>query len=133
MKKEKIIISIQPQYVDKIMTGEKKFEYRKKVAKKDIESIIVYCTSPKKMVLAEVKIDGIIEDSPENLWEMTKEKSGVSKDFFFKYFKDKKIAYAYRLGEILSYNKPLTLSDVGLTAAPQSYAYLKIDIGSQVI
>lgn len=126
--KEKIIISINPEYVDKIMTGEKKFEYRKRVAKKDIESIIVYCTSPKKMILAEVKIDGIISASPEELWEMTKEKSGVTKEFFFEYFKDKKTAYAYRLGEILSYRKPLTLSEVGLTAAPQSYAYLKIEI-----
>lgn len=126
--KEKIIISINPQYVDKIISGEKKFEYRKRVAKKDIESIIVYCTYPRKLILAEVKIDGIIAASPEKLWESTKEKSGVTKEFFFEYFKDKKMAYAYKLGEILFYQKPLTLSEVGLTVAPQSYAYLKSDI-----
>lgn len=122
----KILISINPQHVEKIIAGIKKFEYRTKVAKKDIEAIIIYCTYPTKKVLAEVKIKSILSDTPEQLWERTKNFSGITKEFFDTYFKGRKIAYAYELGEILRYNKPKELSDFGCIAAPQSYMYVNV-------
>lgn len=122
----KIIISINPEHVKNIIDGIKKYEYRTKVAKKDIESIIVYCTYPTKKVLAEVKIEKILSDTPQNLWEQTKEYSGITKDFFDDYFKDRKIAHAYQLGEITVFKEPRELIDFGCQTAPQSYAYVKI-------
>lgn len=120
----KILISINPEHVEKIIAGIKKYEFRTKVAKKDIDAIIIYCTYPTKKVLAEVKIKSILTDTPDNLWERTKEHAGISKEFFDKYFADRKIAYAYELGEIIKYNKPLELKDFGCIAAPQSYVYI---------
>lgn len=120
----KILISINPIHVEKIIAGIKKYEYRTKVAKKDIDAIIIYCTYPTKKVLAEVKIKSILSDTPDKLWERTKSFSGISKEFFDSYFKDRKIAYAYELGEIIKYNKPKELIDFGCVAAPQSYMYI---------
>lgn len=120
----KILISINPIHVEKIIAGIKKYEYRTKVAKKDIDAIIIYCTYPTKKVLAEVKIKSILSDTPDKLWERTKNFSGISKEFFDSYFKDRKIAYAYELGEIIKYNKPKELIDFGCVAAPQSYMYI---------
>lgn len=120
----KILISINPVHVEKIIAGIKKYEYRTKVAKKDIDAIIIYCTYPTKKVLAEVKIKSILSDDPDKLWERTKNFSGISKAFFDSYFKDRKIAYAYELGEIIKYNEPKELIDFGCVAAPQSYMYI---------
>ena len=122
----KILISINPEHVEKIIAGIKKYEYRTKVAKKDIDAIIIYCTSPMKKVLAEVKIKSILADTPENLWQMTKDYSGITKEFFDSYFKNRDIAYAYELGEILKYNQPKELIDFGCIAAPQSYMYVQV-------
>ena len=120
----KILISINPEHVEKIIAGIKKYEFRTKVAKKDIDAIIIYCTYPTKKVLAEVKIKSILTDTPDNLWERTKEHAGISREFFDKYFADRKIAHAYELGEIIKYNKPLELKDFGCVAAPQSFIYV---------
>lgn len=122
----KILLSINPKYVEKILNKTKRFEYRTKVAKKDVKAILVYCTFPKKMVVAKVKIKSILCDTPNNLWERTKEYSGVSKKFFDKYFKDREIAYAYELGEILEYKNPRPLKDFGIEFAPQSFVYVGI-------
>ena len=39
--KRKILISINPEHVKNILSGEKKYEYRKIAAKKDVSAIII--------------------------------------------------------------------------------------------
>lgn len=123
--KRKIIISINPEYVEKIINGEKKFEYRTKAAKEDINKIIIYETKPIMKVVAEVEILDVIATTPEELWNQTKNQSGITKSFFDEYFKNKQIAYAYKLGEVKVYERPKSLLDFGLRMAPQSFAYVK--------
>lgn len=120
----KILISINPEYVDLILRKIKRFEYRTKVAQKDIQSIIVYCTYPTKKVVAEVAIKNIIESTPDKLWEMTHEHGGVSKKFFDEYFAGREKAYAYELGEVKQFKEPKTLKDYNLDFAPQSFVYI---------
>lgn len=120
----KILISINPEHVEKIIAKIKRYEYRTKVAKRDVDSIIIYCTYPTKKVLAEVKIKSILEDTPEKLWARTKEYSGITKAFFDRYFAGRVKAYAYELGEIIKYNRPKELSEFGCLVAPQSYVYI---------
>ena len=120
-----IVLSIVPEYVQKIIDGTKKYEYRTKVAKANINAIVIYCTAPVKKVVAKAQVIGILQDTPSALWDKTKDFSGASKEFFDKYFENKKIAYAYRLGKIEVYKKQKTLKEFGLSAAPQSFVYLK--------
>ena len=121
----KIVVSINPEYVEKILCGEKKFEYRTRVTKQQVDTLIVYATKPIMKVVAEVEILGVIAASPEELWDQTKIQSGITKSFFDEYFKDKQVAYAYRLGEVKVYERLKSLLDFGLRIAPQSFAYVK--------
>ncbi len=122
--KKKIIISINPIHVDNIIKGVKKYEYRRIAAKQDISSIIIYETTPIKRVVAEAEIVDVLEMTPEELWQLTKEQSGIDKDFFDAYFKNKQIAYAYKLGEIKVFDEPRLLVDYGIKNAPQSFVYI---------
>lgn len=122
---KKILISINPKYVEKILSGEKKFEYRTRVTKQQVDTLIIYATKPIMKVVAEVEILGVIAASPEELWNQTKNQSGITKSFFEEYFKDKQVAYAYRLGEVKVYERPKSLLGFGLKMAPQSFAYVK--------
>lgn len=124
MGKSKILISINPEHVNNIINGLKKYEYRKIAAKKDIKSLIIYETTPVKRVVAEAEIIDVLIMSPENLWELTKNEAGVSKVFFDQYFEGRKIAYAYKLGKIKVYVQPKTLLDYGIRAAPRSFVYV---------
>lgn len=124
--KKKIIISINPEHVQNIINGTKRYEYRKIAAKQDISSIIIYETTPVKRVVAEAEIVDVLMLSPEDLWEQTKNESGITKNFFDKYFKGRDVAYAYKLGAIKVYDEPKTLLDYGIKAAPQSFVYIQI-------
>ena len=123
--KKKIIISINPEHVENIIDGTKKYEYRTKAAKQDISSIIIYETLPVKKIVAEAEIIEVLELSPEDLWNETKEFSGISKDFYDYYFKNRDVAYAYKLGKIKVYKEPKSLLDFGIKCAPQSFVYVK--------
>ena len=123
-KKRKILISINPEHVENIINGSKKFEYRKIAAKQDISSIVIYETTPVKRIVAEAEIIDVLILSPDELWKQTKQASGISKEFFDEYFKGKKIAYAYKLGKVKVYETPKTLLDYGVKNAPQSFIYL---------
>lgn len=122
--KKKIIISINPEHVENILNGTKKYEYRKIAAKKDISSIIIYETTPIKRIVAEAEIIEVLMFEPEILWDKTKDASGISKEFFDDYFQNREIAYAYKLGKVKKYEIPKTLNDYGIKAAPQSFVYV---------
>lgn len=122
--KGKILISIHPEYVEKIISGEKKYEYRTKAAKKDVDKIIIYETAPVKKVVAEAEILDVLVMKPGELWELTKAQAGTTKSFFMSYFKGRDVAYAYKLGKVRVYRRPMDLSAFGLKSAPQSFVYL---------
>ena len=120
-----ILMSIKPQYVEKILSGNKKYEYRKNRAKRnDIDKMIIYSTAPVMKVVAEVDIEEIIESTPDILWKKTKLESGITEEFFYKYYKNKTTAVAYKLGNIKIYDKPKSLNDIGVKNVPQSFIYL---------
>ena len=121
----RILMSIKPEYIDKIFDGSKKFEYRKTLYRQNIDTIIMYSTYPVMRVVGEIQITSIIEDTPDTVWQKTKDFSGITKQFFDKYYNGKNQAIAYKIGKVTKYNKPLKLSDFGLTHAPQSFVYIK--------
>ena len=120
----KILISINPEHVRNILNGNKKYEYRRTMAKRKIKSLLIYETFPCKKVVAEIQVDDVMAYTPKKLWNKTKDFSGISKKFFDEYFCGKEIAYAYKLGKINKYEKPKDLSDFGLNNPPQSFVYI---------
>lgn len=121
-----MLISIKPGYVENIFNGSKKYEYRKIRCKQDIDKIIIYSTYPIMKVVGEAKVEKILEDSPDRIWEKTKKYSGIDLNFYQKYFKDRSKAIAYKLTNIKKYDSPKELSSYGIKAAPQSFVYIQI-------
>ncbi|TKI50560.1 ASCH domain-containing protein [Lysinibacillus tabacifolii] len=122
----KVLLSIKPEFVEKIFSGEKKFEYRRTIFKDNtIETIVVYCTMPIGKVVGEIKIEEILNLDIDALWDETKDKSGIKYDFFKSYFHDKESGYAIKFKDVIEYDYPLTLSDLkkGLKP-PQSFCYI---------
>ncbi|WP_025342043.1 hypothetical protein [Mannheimia varigena] len=120
----KVLMSIKPQYVEKIFSGEKKYELRRKIFRKDIRTIVVYSSSPKMSIIGEIDIEQIISDTPHNIFERFKDHIGINQDDYFKYFSNTDVAYAIRISHIRKYSIPKKLNDFGIKRAPQSYIYL---------
>ncbi|MES2703183.1 MAG: hypothetical protein V4649_11115 [Bacteroidota bacterium] len=121
----RVLLSIKPEYAFKIFEGTKKFEFRKIIFKKaGIKTVVVYASSPVQQVIGEFEIDDIFSSEPKLLWEETKEFSGISKDFFFKYFAEKSIAHAIKIKSTKKYRKPLCIKEDFKAFPPQSYIYI---------
>lgn len=120
-----ILLSIKPEYCMKILNGIKKYEFRKHLAKNDVNKIVIYSTFPEKLILGEVEVTGRISMEKAVLWEQTKDYAGISREKYEQYFKDCREAHAYILGETKIYDEPLSLEHFGLRQAPQSFVYLK--------
>ncbi|USK71725.1 ASCH domain-containing protein [Peribacillus asahii] len=120
-----ILLSIHPQFVEKIFNGEKRYEFRKIKTKRNPKKILIYSTSPISRVVGEADIENILIDTPDKIWEKTSFYSGIDEKFFQKYYKNKEQAVAYQLKNIVVYNKPKKLKEFGLHTAPQSFVYVQ--------
>lgn len=121
----KVLLSIKPQFAIKIFDGTKKFEFRKSMFKNaNINTVVVYASSPMQKVIGEFTIDEIMEESPDALWEKTKKHSGITKEFFDEYFFNRDRAFAIKVKEANRYQQPLDLIDFDLSFAPQSFVYI---------
>lgn len=122
--KKNIILPIAPKYIEKILSGEKKYEYRKKLCKNEIDKIYLYSTAPVKGIVGEVKVLGKIEKSKGELWNTTYQHSGIDKQFYEEYFLNNSNACAYRLGKVTKYVSKIPLENVGIHYIIQSFAYV---------
>lgn len=122
----KVLLSIKPEYVEQIVSGKKKFEYRKRIFKQEVESVVIYSTMPVGKIIGEFTIDKIINDTPLQLWEKTRKHSGISKESFMTYFSDRQDGFAIKIKEFIPYDLPINPKDVEDDfVAPQSYKYIR--------
>ena len=120
-----MLLSINPEHVENILSGVKRYEFRKVRCRLDVDKMLIYSTAPVMLVVGEAEIETVIEDEPEKVWKMTAKYSGINKDYFDRYFREKEKAVAYKLGKIIKYLEPLKLSDFGINFAPQSFVYIE--------
>lgn len=121
---KKVLLSIKPEFANKIFNGTKKYEFRRNIFKEDIKTIIVYVSSPVQEVVGEFEIENILTDKVKKIWEITKDFSGITKQYYDEYFENKKEANAICIGKLKKYKKSKLLSDFGISYAPQSFVYI---------
>lgn len=121
----KILLSIKPEFAERIFDGSKKYEFRKVIFRNpDVKTVIVYASSPVQQVIGEFEIEAILSDAPENLWKETQEYSGTSEKFFFDYFFERSVGFAIKVKKTRRYKKPLCLRKSYNINPPQSFCYV---------
>jgi predicted transcriptional regulator len=121
----KVLLSIKPEFANKIFDGSKKFEFRRVIFKsQDVKTIIVYASSPVQKVIGEFEIEEILNEDLNSLWEKTKDFAGIPEQFFFEYFGEKNKGFAIRIKKTKKYKTPLCLQKEFNISPPQSFAYV---------
>lgn len=127
MRSKAALISIHPEYVDKIMSGEKRFEFRRNWATTPVEYLVIYATAPVQRIVAMAKVGRTIRASKSRLWEISREGgAGISRDKLFSYLNGKSEAVALELVshiEIAEQPDPRTIFGKKFSP-PQSFRYL---------
>ncbi|MBO4737970.1 MAG: ASCH domain-containing protein [Bacteroidales bacterium] len=130
-----ILISIKKEYCQQIFAGTKCVEYRKAVPKAVGEkfTLIIYeSRSQIKKIVGMATVAKIDSNTPQKIWNQTHSIGGIEKEKFFEYFKSKEIAYAYHLTEVVKFNNPVSLNEIGKTA-PQNWTFLTDDEIKKII
>jgi len=120
----KVVLSIKPEFANKIFAGTKKFEFRKAIFKNDkIKTVIVYASSPVQKVIGEFEIEKIINKDIDCLWELTQHFSGITEDYFYQYFANREEGFAIQIRKTKKYRQPKCLRADYNLFPPQSFAY----------
>ena len=123
-----VLLSIKPKYVEEIMNGNKKYEFRKVIfkCKEDLEMVYIYSSSPVKKIVGAFVIENIIEDHPEVLWEKFKEFSGINDEMeFFSYFGSNKKGFAIEIRDLKIFESPADPRILNPDfIPPQSFCYM---------
>lgn len=119
------LISIHPKYVDRIVSGEKKYEFRKKIPCRPVERIFVYSTNPQKKIVGWFFLSGYIEGDPSDVWEQSKEFAGVTEFEYQNYFMNYNWSYAIMIEQFHVFKDYIDPWIYGSFFPPQSFLYIE--------
>ena len=117
------ILSIKPQFVEEIVAGTKRFEYRKSIFKQRVEKVYVYASAPVSKVIGEFQPVDVVTGEPAAVWKKTRRFSGITKKFFDEYYAGRAVAHAIVIQNFKLYERAIALPK-GIHA-PQSYCYVE--------
>lgn len=122
----KVLLSIKPQYAEAILSGRKRYEYRRAIFKRPgVQRVVIYASTPVRRIVGEFCVEEIIEAPPMMLWARTAEGSGLRKSQFEAYFAGKEMGYAIRVHAPVRYASPIDPRAGNATfIPPQSFRYL---------
>jgi predicted transcriptional regulator len=127
MDSKSVLISIHPEYVNKILEREKCVEFRRTWASREINEIVIYATAPISRIVAIARVTNVLSASPNYIWKQYKDHGpGISRMKLMKYFHGKSKCVAIELNGIEEFvNKPQLESIFGdQCRPPQSFQYI---------
>ena len=124
LKPSRALLSIKPEYAEAIFDGRKRFEFRRSIFREDVETVVVYMSSPVKQVVGEFRVEGVIADDIDALWDRTESQAGIGRDKFMSYFAGRDKGYAIEIGKVKRYGRPRNLEESYGVRPPQSFLYL---------
>lgn len=129
------LISIRPCFVEKILSGEKKLEFRRSWAAEPVDVLVIYSSSPVQKIVATAKVMGVTEGSPTAMWELAKrKKGGVTRQLIRDYFVGKKTGFAIEIADIAEFEKPVDPRKIFKSfRPPQSFRYLDAKDYNQIL
>ena len=122
-----LIMSMSPVFAERIFSGHKTVEVRRRFSTKWIGSrAVVYASSPSRNLLGEALIANIVADDPNRIWNTFENALGCSREEFEQYVGDSPEVYAIVLDRIVPYLHPIPITQLEFMLQkeihpPQSY------------
>ncbi len=127
MAGEAVLISIHPEYVEKILSGEKKLEFRRRWACRPVETLYFYATAPVKRIVGFARVERVSSGTRTHLWRLSKEgRGGLSRRKLFAYLNGAQKGVAIEIGAVTPFYGGVepSLSLGCCFRPPQSFRYL---------
>ena len=120
-----VLLSLKPEWWEKICSGEKTLEIRKS-RPVDVQlpvRVIVYATKPVGMIVGEFlsghfirrsSVGGLVARSMVPLQDLLAYADGGD-------------VFAWTIDDVVQYETPMELAELGVKRAPQSWMYVEVD------
>lgn len=127
---EMVLLSIRPEHALKILSGEKKLEFRRVWATRPVSSLAIYVTVPIKKIVAIVSVKRVHRGNLRSIWEVARSiGGGLTKAEFLAYFEGKSEGYAIQIDHVYQFSVPIDPYEyIDNFRAPQSFSYVAADI-----
>lgn len=133
MSSNAIVLSVRPQYAEKIFEGTKTVELRR-IRPKYVRKgalVLIYVSSPVQSLAGAFKVEEIIAKPLGELWNLVQDKAGVTKKEFDEYFQGVDTGIGIFFNEVWSLDEPIKIRDwveQGISfQPPQGFRYATID------
>jgi predicted transcriptional regulator len=129
----KLVLSMRPEYAERVFDRQKRVEFRRKFSTKWRGcKAVVYATKPLGALMGEVTMKNVTYGTPKEIWEAFSATGGCSREEFFTYVHGSEGVYAIELSDITPYIAPIGLAQVSHLInedlrAPQSFRDVRID------
>ena len=121
---EVTLISIHPEFVEKIFNGTKRVEFRKKYPG-CAKICVVYATDPVQRIVGLFKVDAVHVDTPKTIWKRFMSVGGIDFARYSEYYSRHEKAVAIEIKSVLRFKKSVRIDFISKnTHPPQSYMYL---------
>jgi predicted transcriptional regulator len=119
------LLPIQPRYVEAILSGAKRVEFRRRRFGRPICHVVIYATQPVKGIVGFFRVSEVTEASPMELWHRFKHVGGIEEEAFQAYYRGVEQGVAIGIEEVVPLGALLSLESLSASfSVPQSFAYL---------
>ena len=123
-----IVFSIKPDYCDKIVSGTKTVELRRRFPASILPgtTALIYATSPTRALLGIAEIGDVHHVAPREIWDTFSKRAGITRKEFNNYFEGVERGYAIELRRARRLPRALELSELRRRfnfEPPQSFLY----------
>jgi predicted transcriptional regulator len=113
VNKGDIVISLRPQFVERILTGKKAAELRRRAPRIQPGCRVwIYTKAPEAMISICVTVDRILTASPKDLWGSHESELGVTREEFDGYFGESKTGCAIFFRQVEDVSPGVHLSEI---------------------
>ena len=123
-----VVLSIKPQYSEKIVDGMKKIELRRRFPMSAPHGAVayIYSTSPVRAMIGSAKIAGVRKLPVADIWKKYSGVAHIARDDFEQYFSGLNEGFAISLGSAQRFSRPVELAELRERfdfEPPQSFLY----------
>jgi predicted transcriptional regulator/DNA-binding XRE family transcriptional regulator len=128
-----VVLSIKPQYSDKILDGKKTVELRRRfpVSAPGGTIAYIYSTSPVRAMVGVAEIKDVLKLPVSQIWTEFEDTALIEKRDFDKYFEGLEYGFALLFEDVRTLRRPIPLAELrehfGFEP-PQSFLYAKRDL-----
>lgn len=125
-----LLLSIRPEYAEKIFEGVKTVELRRVRPRIDEgDWVLVYVSSPVKALVGAFKVDHVVSGPPQDLWGIVQHAAGIAREEFKTYYDGAAVGFGIFFSNVRRFSEPAELQDIRQQCPgfhpPQGYRYLR--------